>query len=151
MVASFCVRRLPTECGEGLESQTTGAGAWARTQTGTGVSTGTPPTAQAPTPAPGTSWALTHSQRWRKLDPSFKESPQIEIVNVRDFLLEHKEQLKFYMNLHSYGEMVLLPWGYTYEKPDNIDQLTEVSEIGLGNLTSCSTEPHLIQGGNTGC
>ena len=48
-------------------------------------------------------------------------------MNVRDFLLDHKDQLKFYMNLHSYGEMVLLPWGYTYEKPDNIDQLTEVS------------------------
>ena len=47
-------------------------------------------------------------------------------MNVRDFLLEHKDQLKFYMNLHSYGEMVLLPWGYTDEKPDNIDQLTEV-------------------------
>ena len=56
--------------------------------------------------------------------------PQIEIVNVRDFLLEHKDQLKFYMNLHSYGEMVLLPWGYTYEKPDNIDQLTEVATLG---------------------
>ena len=65
MAASFChlVPRLPTECGEGLESQTTGAGAWGRTQTGTGVSTGTPPTDQAPTPAPGTSWAPTHSQR----------------------------------------------------------------------------------------
>ena len=58
----------------------------------------------------------------------YKDSPQIEIVNVRDFLLDHKGQLKFYMNLHSYGEMVLLPCGYTYEKPDNIDQLTEVSE-----------------------
>jgi len=55
---------------------------------------------------------------------------EIEIVNVRDFLLEHKNQLKFYMNLHSYGEMVLLPWGYTDEKPDNIDQLTEVATLG---------------------
>ena len=58
--------------------------------------------------------------------PSFKNCPQIEIVNVRDFLLDHKDQLKFSMNLHSYGEMVLLPWGYTYERPDNIDQLIEV-------------------------
>ena len=47
-------------------------------------------------------------------------------MNVRDFLLAHRDQLKFYMNLHSYGEMVLLPWAYTEEKPDNIDQLTEV-------------------------
>jgi len=55
---------------------------------------------------------------------------EIEIVNVRDFLLAHKDQLKFYMNLHSYGEMVLLPWAYTEEKPDNIDQLTEVATLG---------------------
>ena len=48
-------------------------------------------------------------------------------MNVRDFLLAHNDQLKFYMNLHSYGEMVLLPWAYTEEKPDNIDQLTEVT------------------------
>ena len=47
-------------------------------------------------------------------------------MNVRDFLLAHNDQLKFYMNLHSYGEIVLLPWAYTEEKPDNIDQLTEV-------------------------
>ena len=65
MVGSILVLayRPPTECGEGLESRTTGAFVWVRIQTGTGGSTGTPPTDQARTPVPGTSWALTHSQR----------------------------------------------------------------------------------------
>ena len=65
MVGSILVLayRPPTECGEGLESQTMEAGVLGQIQTGTGDSTGTPPTDLAPTPAPGTSWALTHSQR----------------------------------------------------------------------------------------
>ena len=79
----------------------------------------------------------------------YKDCPQIEIVNVRDFLLEHKDQLKFYMNLHSYGEMVLLPWGYTEEKPDNIDQLTEVRNCQVPQLGVCIQVN--ITGGDTGC
>ena len=75
MVSPFhvLVFRRPTECGEELESLTTGAFVWGRIQTGIGDSTGTPPTDLAPTPVHGTSWALTHSLRWaRNLPPLVK-------------------------------------------------------------------------------
>ena len=52
---------------------------------------------------------------------------QVEIVNVSNFLLRVREDVKFSMNLHSYGQMILLPWGWTHDTPDNIDRLTEVT------------------------
>ena len=38
--------------------------------------------------------------------------------------------LKFYNNVHSYSQLILLPWGFTYDQPDNIESLTRVAEAG---------------------
>ena len=69
---------------------------------------------------------------------------EVENRNVRDFLLANKDQIKFYNNLHSYrqlqhclsvkynpdyllnSQLILLPWGWGYDLPDNIDDLTRV-------------------------
>ena len=69
---------------------------------------------------------------------------EVENRNVRDFLLANKDQIKFYNNLHSYrslqhclfvkdthyhllnSQLILLPWGWGYNLPDNIDNLTRV-------------------------
>ena len=51
---------------------------------------------------------------------------------MRDFLLANKDQIKFYNNIHSYSQLILLPWGWGYDLPDNIDDLTRV------------TRPHLL-------
>ena len=69
---------------------------------------------------------------------------EVENRNVRDFLLANKDQIKFYNNLHSYrklqhclcvkynpdyllnSQLILLPWGWGYALPDNIDDLTRV-------------------------
>jgi len=81
----------------------------------------------------GFHWNVTNGASTDPCSKIFRGShpfSEIEIVNVRDFLLKNKEQLKFYMNLGSYGEMVLMPWAYTDEEPDNIDQLIEVATLG---------------------
>merc|ERR1712192_320136 len=54
---------------------------------------------------------------------------EVENRNVRDFLLANKDQIKFYNNLHSYSQLILLPWGFGYDLPDNIDDLTRVGCI----------------------
>ena len=79
---------------------------------------------------------------------------EVENRNVRDFLLANKEQIKFYNNLHSYrslqhwlsvkdtqdhllnSQLILLPWGWGYDLPDNIDDLTRVNSpiLSLGLL-----------------
>ena len=55
---------------------------------------------------------------------------EVENRNVRDFLTAHKDQIKFYNNVHSYSQLVLVPWGWGYEEPDNIDDLYGVANKG---------------------
>ena len=31
---------------------------------------------------------------------------------IRDFILARRRDIKMYLTLHSYGQMVLYPWGY---------------------------------------
>ena len=67
---------------------------------------------------------------------------EIENVNVRDFLiarLEHlsfsislllmlssifrKDKLVFYNSIHSYSQLILLPWGFQDATPDDYDNM----------------------------
>merc|ERR1712038_2241680 len=54
---------------------------------------------------------------------------EIETKNVRDWLTLNKETVKFYNNVHSYSQLVLLPWGYGYDEPDNVDDLYALAEV----------------------
>ena len=40
---------------------------------------------------------------------------EVENRNVAAFLTAHKDKIKFYMSLHSKGQMIMIPWGYTKE------------------------------------
>ena len=42
-----------------------------------------------------------------------------------------KDTIKFYNNVHSYSQLVLLPWGWGYDEPDNIDDLYRLVLVGL--------------------
>ena len=55
---------------------------------------------------------------------------EVENRNMRDFLMANKDQIKFYNNIHSYSQLVLLPWGWTLEQPDNYDDLFRMANIG---------------------
>jgi len=55
---------------------------------------------------------------------------EVENRNMRDFLMANKDQIKFYNNIHSYSQLVLLPWGWTIEQPDNYDDLFRMANIG---------------------
>ena len=52
---------------------------------------------------------------------------EIENQNVRDFLAAHKDNIKYYVNLHSYSQLVLLPWGYTKDPMPVYDRYLEVA------------------------
>ena len=55
---------------------------------------------------------------------------EVENRNVRDFLIAEKDNIKYYNNVHSYSQLVLLPWGWGYDEPENIDDLTRMANIG---------------------
>ena len=55
---------------------------------------------------------------------------EVETSNMRDWLTAHNDTIKFYNNVHSYSQLVLLPWGFGYEEPDNVDDLYRVAQAG---------------------
>jgi murein tripeptide amidase MpaA len=55
---------------------------------------------------------------------------EVENRNMRDFLIANKDQIKFYNNVHSYSQLVLVPWGWGYEEPDNVDDLYAMANKG---------------------
>ena len=56
---------------------------------------------------------------------------EIETRNVRDFILAHKDQIKFFNTLHAYGQFIILPWGYTDTvKPLTYDQIFDLAQKG---------------------
>ena len=77
---------------------------------------------------------------------------EVENRNLRDFVLEHRDNIKFFNTLHSYGrvcsyahvrmyieschQMVLLAWGYTEARPDNYDHLYALGVAGAEALES---------------
>ncbi|MEZ4814668.1 MAG: M14 family metallopeptidase [Bdellovibrionota bacterium] len=44
---------------------------------------------------------------------------EIEIQNIRDFVTAKRHRMEMVMDFHSFSELVLYPWGYTYDKIPN--------------------------------
>merc|ERR1712209_74518 len=54
---------------------------------------------------------------------------EIETANMRDWLTANKDMIKFYNNVHSYSQLILLPWGWGYDEPKNNDDLYRVATL----------------------
>ena len=55
---------------------------------------------------------------------------EVENRNVRDFILAHKDQIKFFNTIHSYSQLILLPWGFTTENAPGYDKLMNMANKG---------------------
>jgi len=55
---------------------------------------------------------------------------EVEARNVRDFVMAHKAEIKFYQTLHSYSQLVLMPWGYTSEPAPGYDAMLDLGNRG---------------------
>ena len=62
---------------------------------------------------------------------------EIENRNVRDFILRNKDKLVFYDSIHSYSQLILLPWGYTASTvPPQYNTMEAVFLQGSSALTA---------------
>jgi murein tripeptide amidase MpaA len=59
-----------------------------------------------------------------------------ENVHVSDFILARKDQIVFYNSIHSYSQLILLPWGFQQQTPDDYDQMLALAEKGSDALTA---------------
>ncbi|XP_053690015.1 carboxypeptidase B-like [Sabethes cyaneus] len=53
-----------------------------------------------------------------------------ETQAIRDTLIKLKNRCKFYLSLHSYGNYLLYPWGWTSELPDTWKNIDDVAQAG---------------------
>jgi len=59
---------------------------------------------------------------------------EVENRNVRDFVTAHKDQIKFYQTLHSYSQLILIPWGYTTQPAPGYDAMLDLGTRGYDAL-----------------
>ncbi|KAJ8970944.1 hypothetical protein NQ317_008291 [Molorchus minor] len=52
-----------------------------------------------------------------------------ETIAIRDYTLKHKDDIKLYLAIHSYGLWLLYPWGHTTDEPDNTAELNELGQL----------------------
>ena len=55
---------------------------------------------------------------------------EVEARNVRDFVMANKDNIKFYQTLHSYSQLVLMPWGYTSSPAPGYDAMLDLGMRG---------------------
>jgi len=61
---------------------------------------------------------------------------EVENVVVRNFIAARQEQIIFYNSLHSYSQLILLPWGYQSETPDDYHEMYLLAMKGSDALTA---------------
>lgn len=55
---------------------------------------------------------------------------EIEIQNVRDFVKGHRNRMNIVMDFHSFSELILYPWGYTYDGIKQTEDAQVFSKMG---------------------
>ncbi|XP_017491432.1 PREDICTED: zinc carboxypeptidase-like [Rhagoletis zephyria] len=64
------------------------------------------------------------------------ESSEIETMRLTEFLRANveKEQIRAYIALHSYSQMIMFPYGYTKERVANYDDLQQFGHDAVGRI-----------------
>ncbi|KAH8270230.1 hypothetical protein KR018_006073 [Drosophila ironensis] len=56
------------------------------------------------------------------------DQPETQVL--RDVMLHYSGRLTWYLSLHSYGNYLLLPWGYTSDFPEHYQDMMSVADAG---------------------
>lgn len=71
---------------------------------------------------------------------------EVENVAVSNYLLTVKDSLIFYNSIHSYSQLILLPWGFQQNTPDDYQEMYELALKGGDALTAVHGKTY-----ETGC
>jgi carboxypeptidase A2 len=71
-----------------------------------------------------------------------------ETQAVRNALMDYRNVTKFYLTLHSYGNYLLYPWGFTSSLPPNWKELDNIGKAGA-NAISAATGTRYTVGSST--
>ncbi|NWH63699.1 CBPB1 Carboxypeptidase, partial [Geococcyx californianus] len=59
-----------------------------------------------------------------------------EIKALADFIREHLSTIKAYLTIHSYSQLLLFPYSYTYKLPPHYEELNSIAEVASKKLAS---------------
>ncbi|XP_074549379.1 carboxypeptidase B isoform X1 [Halichoeres trimaculatus] len=66
----------------------------------------------------------------------YSPESEIEVKNVADFIRRNKSAIKAYLTVHSYSQLLLFPYSYTYELAADHSELMKVAEGASSALRS---------------
>ncbi|XP_078137231.1 carboxypeptidase B [Sander vitreus] len=66
----------------------------------------------------------------------YSPESEIEVKNVADFIRRNKSVLKAYLTIHSYSQLLLFPYSYTFELAAHHSELLKVAEGASAALRS---------------
>ncbi|XP_043286251.1 carboxypeptidase B [Venturia canescens] len=77
----------------------------------------------------GYKWMTTgaSSNPCTEIYAGMKAFSENETISLREYVLANKKTIKAYLTLHSYGQYMLHPWGFTNELPENEPELRAVA------------------------
>merc|ERR1719219_2463482 len=61
---------------------------------------------------------------------------EVENVHVSNYIMTRQGDWVFFNDIHSYSQLILLPWGYTNTQPDDYNELLEIAVRGEAELES---------------
>ncbi len=65
-----------------------------------------------------------------------------ECQAVADFLVDAGDRVTVFLTIHSYGQLWMAPWGYTYEFPDDYTELVCILHVRISGESTGQTPPH---------
>ncbi|KAJ8950618.1 hypothetical protein NQ318_010817 [Aromia moschata] len=76
-------------------------------------------------------WMVSGASNWQCHETYAGHIPfsEPETRAIQDYVLQHKDDIKLYLSVHSYGRWMLHPWGYTTEDADNVAELKELGDL----------------------
>ncbi|XP_076285065.1 carboxypeptidase B [Lasioglossum baleicum] len=54
---------------------------------------------------------------------------------MADYILDNKDNIRMYLTLHSYSQMWLVPWGYTYSRPSDYSELANAAKKAISAIS----------------
>ncbi|XP_018567135.1 carboxypeptidase B-like [Anoplophora glabripennis] len=76
-------------------------------------------------------WGTVGASSWQ-CDITYrghKAFSEVETQAVRDYILEHKDDIKLFLDVHSFGRWLLYPYGYSDDEPDDVEELRTLGRL----------------------
>ncbi|KAJ8970941.1 hypothetical protein NQ317_008288 [Molorchus minor] len=67
-----------------------------------------------------------------------------ETQAIRNYILSHIEDIKLFLDIHSFGRWLLYPYGYITDDPDNVDELRTLGQLFNDAVYSVNGENYTV-------